>query len=587
MCLLNPALKASYDEELRSELTGDALAPPPSAPAPSVPPSFVPSRPPPPQAPFPRFETPAFEVARDPAPASVGAARSRQAARSRRRRTSPLRTLTGIVLGGLAGLALGWLVLAYLRPRFDYWRWFHPARPVARTAPRDVEPDASPSRTSAASAASPAAPASTPPSSEPAPTEAAREQARAEATPPTKAGTAASEPVRQSRAEAELALDSLRALYVSGLSPAELRKVAARGGALLARRDPRDAHARPLALISLQAARAARDAELARRATLALIAAQEAEPPNSAARPSVAVPGRPKDDRPAVPDAAARAKAKQAAGETLGAAMRAAETPEQQSALAEQILRRADRLRPSSEQFVRLEVARSLAIRAGDVPLALRAGDAMTARYRLDVWETKLATLRAAGEAAHAAARREGLIAAALAVADEARGQERFDAARRAAEAARDNASRVANVELRRRTIRVCEELLQLARQYDQLGPALEMLRRAPADPESNLALGRFRCFALNAWEFGIPMLALGADEQLRAVARLELRAPRSSREQVEVAQAWWQLSQAKPVAADPKLARERARVWYRRALPGLRGLSRAVAEKRLADERE
>src|SRR5207237_3009758 len=85
-------------------------------------------------------------------------------------------------------------------------------------------------------------------------------------------------------------------------------------------------------------------------------------------------------------------------------------------------------------------------------------------------------------------------------------------------------------------------------------------------------------------WEHGLPMLAKGADAALKAAAAKDVAHATDARAMSEVAGQWWDLAEKESQALYKARLKGRATYWYGKALPGLTGLSRALAEKRLGE---
>ena len=115
---------------------------------------------------------------------------------------------------------------------------------------------------------------------------------------------------------------------------------------------------------------------------------------------------------------------------------------------------------------------------------------------------------------------------------------------------------------------------------------AVEKLKYDPDDAEANLELGRYHGFLKGRWDRGLPLLAAGKDDAIKALAKKDFSNPGSANDQLALADAWWELSLREPEPAR-SVVQGRAAMWYRRALPNLAGLSRAKAEKRSAGFRE
>ena len=87
-----------------------------------------------------------------------------------------------------------------------------------------------------------------------------------------------------------------------------------------------------------------------------------------------------------------------------------------------------------------------------------------------------------------------------------------LDVALAAARRARDGA-------LVKRIVGLNKEIDEIEKAHAQLQPALAVLKQNATDPEANLAVGRFLCLIRGHWDKGIPMLALGSDDALKALA--------------------------------------------------------------------
>ena len=122
-----------------------------------------------------------------------------------------------------------------------------------------------------------------------------------------------------------------------------------------------------------------------------------------------------------------------------------------------------------------------------------------------------------------------------------------------------------------------------LAKAYDELKAAKVTLEKTPDDPDANLLVGKYLCFAKADWDKGLPMLALGSDVQVKALAKQELQGAASSDEQAKLGDAWW-TSAEKQAGIVKKQMQARAGYWYQKALPELSGFMRLKVEKRVAE---
>ncbi len=118
--------------------------------------------------------------------------------------------------------------------------------------------------------------------------------------------------------------------------------------------------------------------------------------------------------------------------------------------------------------------------------------------------------------------------------------------------------------------------------EYEGFTRAQQRLDTTPDDPAANLAAGRWYCFVRGDWEHGLPHLAGGSDDRLKAVAMQELSLSRDDVDSViEVGEAWWEVAQAR--SGDERLAlARRARHCYESMAPTqLSGLAKLTVQKR------
>ena len=112
------------------------------------------------------------------------------------------------------------------------------------------------------------------------------------------------------------------------------------------------------------------------------------------------------------------------------------------------------------------------------------------------------------------------------------------------------------------------------------------MLQDDPNDPDANQIVGAFRCFVKGDWEGGLPMLALGNDAALRALAARDMEGVSGREDQVALGDAWWELASKDEGMAKESL-QQRAAHWYRKAMAGLTGLVKEKIAARLKEIEE
>ena len=127
------------------------------------------------------------------------------------------------------------------------------------------------------------------------------------------------------------------------------------------------------------------------------------------------------------------------------------------------------------------------------------------------------------------------------------------------------------------------ESLKQQQQAWAKAEPALIVLNTKPGDAAANSEVGKYACYFQDDWQRGLPMLALGGDKELAALAEKELRGASATAEQLALADGWYDLSLARAEAEKLALQRHAAKL-YRRLLPALQALALRRVEKRLEE---
>jgi hypothetical protein len=284
-----------------------------------------------------------------------------------------------------------------------------------------------------------------------------------------------------------------------------------------------------------------------------------------------------------VPDAAAQDRAQGLLRDVYGSEYDAARTSKQKTELASKLLERAAKSKADpASHFVLLRVAKDVAVLAADAETALEAVDRIVATYDVDAMDMRLDCARRLAEAAKLSSQHGAVAEQAYALVDAALAEDEFKAATQLGEIARESARKARDYALLKQVVARLEEIDKTRSAHAEYQRFMTRLEEAPTDPEANLAVGRYLCLSKGDWERGIPMLALGSDPSLKALAVTELEGATSPAEQVALGDAWWDLAESeRGPHKDRFLAR--ARFWYEKALPALPGgLSRVKVEKRI-----
>ncbi len=291
-------------------------------------------------------------------------------------------------------------------------------------------------------------------------------------------------------------------------------------------------------------------------------------------KPPVPAPPR----RPAVPDAAKQRDAEATLKKAFN--LDQAKTPKDKAELARALLQTAATSgAKDAELFVLLRQARDFAAQGMDAKTALEAIDMRAAAFDVEALGEKVdlfakTTAKGADAAAWAGA--------ALDVAEEASEGDDYDAAVKLAARA-EALARAANDKGLQETAKArSNELADLKRVADGLKGHFKTLETKPDDPAANAAVGRFVSLVKGDWKRGLPMLVKGSEPALKTLAEQELGNPTDASAQAALGEAW--AAQAdKETPTYKARARGRAAEWLGRAIPGLTGLARVSAERKLA----
>jgi hypothetical protein len=331
--------------------------------------------------------------------------------------------------------------------------------------------------------------------------------------------------------------------------------------------------------VLLIAARKADDNELVKAVTLGLVARRKVDTGKLAPAATVLPVAR----NP-VPSDAAQSQALNLVRDVFQADCEKAKTPADKQALAKQMLTKARESTDSpAGQFALLKMARDIATEIGDGETTFQVIDEMAQVFEVDAVELKAGVLAKAPKIAKLPEHHKRIVEQALAIMDEALAKDKYDTAEQLGQMALASARKGNDKAEPKQVQGRIKEIRTAANEYEQMRTATGTLEEKPADPEANLAAGKYLCLTKGDWNKGLPMLALGSDAKLKEVALRELEGPTESAEQVKVGDTWWELAEKSEGLATGNLQR-RAGYWYRSALPSLTGLAKDRAEKRLQE---
>ncbi len=281
-------------------------------------------------------------------------------------------------------------------------------------------------------------------------------------------------------------------------------------------------------------------------------------------------------DKPAPPSDEEQSEAAKQVRSKYKADFAKAKTPELKIALAKQLLAVAqEKDDASTRQFALLKGAISLAAAGGDFELVAEAWNELAARFEVDVLAGRWGILKGALKTKNVDQLKAGL----LEFAQDASDEDRYDLGRGALEALVElsDEDEVKDIPL--------AALENAASKFEDASAALNVLKSNPADPKSNLVAGEYYCFVKRNWAKGLVLLSRSDDGVLKGLATSEFKQPDKPKEQVALADAWWNFAAKQSEEMAKQSSESRAVFWYQLALPNLKGAAREKAESRAALE--
>lgn len=283
-----------------------------------------------------------------------------------------------------------------------------------------------------------------------------------------------------------------------------------------------------------------------------------------------------------VPDANAQAAAAKRLQEAYGNEWTAATSDGAKQVLAKKLLQAAwEPDKDNASRYVLLRSCRDIATQAMDGLTAFKAIEDLDHLFQIDALEMRAEVLVKGASIAATTERHLGVANKSAEIANEAVANDNFTIAKQLNALVLSEARKGTDPVLAGRASQRAAEIDELSQRYEAVKAAKVTLKNTPADPEANLILGKYKCFAKGDWEGGLPSLALGSDQALKRLASRELAGAASSDEQAKLGDGWWELA-----ATQEGMARKpfqgRAAFWYRKALPGLSGAFEDKVKKRL-----
>jgi len=286
-------------------------------------------------------------------------------------------------------------------------------------------------------------------------------------------------------------------------------------------------------------------------------------------------------DKLAVPEAPAQQESLKLAREVYKDKLLAAKTPVAKADVARKMLQSGLSETDPTSKYALLQLARATAAEAGDIDAAWRAIDEADRVYQIDALTQKLESATLLARTMHGDDIKAYVVYVDRAIED-ALAADRLDMARPLSTLSIATARAISDPY----TLKLASSHLQQIKDIEtglaDLKPVLAGLRDKPLDPEGNAKVGKFRCLVKGDWDGGVPLLLLGPDGPLKALAEREFEGPADIEATVGLGDAWWDLADKENGTAKAQMRRHAAH-WYHEALPKLGGLAKAKVEKRLA----
>jgi hypothetical protein len=231
-------------------------------------------------------------------------------------------------------------------------------------------------------------------------------------------------------------------------------------------------------------------------------------------------------------------------------------------------------------QFVLCREAYDRAMRLEQFITAAEVIDELERGFELDGYRFRMHLLTEASRTAKTPDEKVPLLQFALEMADHALATQQADEVAKLANMAESLARNVPNREVKATATARCAELRKEVEELAPVIAARQRLAADPADPAACLVVGRRLCFVDGDWAEGLKLLAQSEHPSLGAVAKLDLETKPDDRQAAAaIGDAWFELA-----GSDASLAPAYARAsyWYEQALAGSDGLQKVKLEKRI-----
>lgn len=294
-------------------------------------------------------------------------------------------------------------------------------------------------------------------------------------------------------------------------------------------------------------------------------------------------------NRKEVPNAIAIARASDVLRTLYGSKAKAVRSGIGKANLANEMLNQADKMKSDEAGVYAIETAAlAFAAQSGDANVLIRALDHRIMNYEVDAYQTHLDIFtRYADDLITGRGDMEGsaeLLRRLMEVVHATIREDDYVRSSQLTQLAARLSQRTGQPEITRRLVKLRSALNAARVEHEKAVKSLELYRQFPTDVESAAAFGRFLCFFKGDWKTGLPLVVKAGSPDLVATAEMDLLNPTDVSSQVDVADAWWNLSE-RARGVYQQASRDRAMKWYMAAFARMpESLDRMHVKGRLDD---
>ncbi len=286
------------------------------------------------------------------------------------------------------------------------------------------------------------------------------------------------------------------------------------------------------------------------------------------------------EPKSSIPDEAAQKSAAAVIAEVYKPDYDQAKTAAEKIVLAKKLLGEGIATQDDAvSRFVLFKIARDMAAQQGDLMTAFAVIDQIDLEFEADLHSMQLDAAQTAIKELKTPAEHLAVVGLLTTHVEKAVAIDQYDIAEEFSEVMLSSARKSKDSPLIKQVTAQSKMVLEIAAEFAKIKEAIVELEAKPSDPEANLTVGKFLCFFKGDWERGVVMLALSDDQDYKALASLELE---DQPDPLKIGDGWWKIADSLDGTAEIRTKAHAAR-WYRKALPGLSGLSKTRVERLIA----